>query len=164
MFDLVVKQIPSKLFLVGDGPERSGIEMLCRKLGISEQVRFLGKQDAVEDLLAISDLFILPSETESFGLAALEAMAVEVPVISSNAGGIPEINLQGKTGIMSNVGDYEDMAKNAVYILEDETRLKQFKKNAYAHARTFDIENILPQYEAYYQKVIRNYNDLEFMI
>jgi len=164
MFELVLKKIPSKLFLVGDGPERSGIEMLSRKLGISEQVRFLGKQDAVEDLLAISDLFILPSETESFGLAALEAMAVEVPVISSNAGGIPEINLQGKTGFMSNVGDYEDMAKNAVYILEDEGRLKQFKQNAYAQARTFDIENILPQYEAYYKKVIRNYNDLEFMI
>jgi L-malate glycosyltransferase len=164
MFELVLKKIPSKLFLVGDGPERSGIEVLCRKLGISEQVRFLGKQDAVEDLLAISDLFILPSETESFGLAALEAMAVEVPVISSNAGGIPEININGKTGFMSNVGDYEDMAKNAVYILEDDIRLKEFKKNAYAHARTFDIENVLPQYEAYYQKVIRYYNDLEFMI
>lgn len=164
MFELVLKKIPSKLFLVGDGPERTGVEILCRKLGISEQVRFLGKQDAVEDLLAISDLFILPSETESFGLAALEAMAVEVPVISSNAGGIPEINIQGKTGFMSNVGDYEDMAKNAIYILEDEHRLKQFKKDAYAHAKTFDIENILPQYEAYYQKVIRNYNDLEFMI
>ncbi len=164
MFDLVLKKIPSKLFLVGDGPERSGIEVLCRKLGISEQVRFLGKQDAVEDLLAISDLFILPSETESFGLAALEAMAVEVPVISSNAGGIPEINIQGKTGFLSPVGDYEDMAKNAIYILEDEARLKQFKKNAYAQAKTFNIDNILPQYEAYYQKVIRYYNDLEFMI
>jgi len=164
MFELVYKKIPSKLFLVGDGPERSGIEVLCRKLGISDQVRFLGKQDAVEDLLAISDLFILPSETESFGLAALEAMAVEVPVISSNAGGIPEINIQGKTGFMSNVGDYEDMAKNAIYILEDEDRLNQFKKNAYAQARTFDIENILPKYEAYYKKVIRYYNDLEFMI
>lgn len=164
MFDVVLKKIPSKLFLVGDGPERTGVEILCRKLGINEQVRFLGKQDAVEDLLAISDLFILPSETESFGLAALEAMAVEVPVISSNAGGIPEININGKTGFMSNVGDYEDMAKNAIYILEDEGRLKQFKKDAYAHAKTFDIENILPKYEAYYQKVIRNYNDLEFMI
>ena len=164
MFELVLKKIASKLFLVGDGPERSGIEVLCRKLGISEQVRFLGKQDAVEDLLAISDLFILPSEAESFGLAALEAMAVEVPVISSNAGGIPEINIQGKTGFMSNVGDYEDMAQNAIYILEDEARLKQFKKNAYAQAKTFNIDNILPQYEAYYEKVIRYYNDLEFMI
>ena len=164
MFELVFKKIPSKLFLVGDGPERSACEVLCRKLGISEQVRFLGKQDAVEDLLAISDLFILPSETESFGLAALEAMAVEVPVISSNAGGIPEINIQGKTGFMSNVGDFEDMAKNAIYILEDEQRLLEFKANAYAQAKTFNIDNILPQYEAYYEKVIRYYNDLEFMI
>jgi len=97
-------------------------------------------------------------------LAALEAMAVEVPVISSDAGGIPEININGKTGFMSLVGDYEDMAKNAIYILEDEARLKQFKKNAYAQAKTFNIDNILPQYEAYYQKVIRYYNDLEFMI
>lgn len=164
MFDLVIKKIPAKLFLVGDGPERMSIELLCRSLGISDQVRFLGKQDAVEDLLAVSDLFILPSETESFGLAALEAMAVEVPVISSNAGGIPEINIQGKTGFMSNVGDFEDMAKNAVYILEDEARLKEFKKNAYTHAKTFDIDNVLPMYENYYKKVVSHYNDLEFMI
>ena len=164
MFDLVFKKIPSKLFLVGDGPDRMSIEILCRGLGISDQVRFLGKQDAVEDLLAVSDLFVLPSETESFGLAALEAMAVEVPVISSDAGGIPEININGKTGFMSPVGDYEDMAKNAIYILEDEARLKLFKKSAYAHAKTFDINNILPQYEAYYEKVVRYNNDLEFMI
>ncbi|MFN8322249.1 MAG: N-acetyl-alpha-D-glucosaminyl L-malate synthase BshA [Chitinophagales bacterium] len=164
MFDIVRKKIPSKLFLVGDGPERMGIEILCRSLGNCDDVRFLGKQDAVEDLLAISDLFVLPSETESFGLAALEAMAVEVPVISSNAGGIPEINIQGKTGFMSNVGDYEDMAKNAIYMLEDDARLKQFKVNALAHAQTFDIVNILPQYEAYYSKIISYYNDLDFMI
>lgn len=160
MFDIVRKKIPSKLFLVGDGPERMGIEILCRSLGNCEDVRFLGKQDAVEDLLAISDLFVLPSETESFGLAALEAMAVEVPVISSNAGGIPEINIQGKTGFMSSVGDYADMAKNAIHILEDETRLKQFKANALQHARTFDIVNILPQYEAYYSKIIAQHADL----
>jgi len=164
MFGLVHKKIPSKLFLVGDGPERMGTEILCRNLGICEDVRFLGKQDAVEELLAVSDLFILPSETESFGLAALEAMAVEVPVISSNAGGIPEINIQGKTGFMSNVGDFEDMAKNAIYILEDESRLKEFKRKALTHAKTFDIANILPQYEAYYNKVIAQYNDLDFMI
>jgi N-acetyl-alpha-D-glucosaminyl L-malate synthase BshA len=164
MFDLVLKKIPAKLFLVGDGPERMSIEILCRTLGNCEQVRFLGKQDAVEDLLAVSDLFVLPSEAESFGLAALEAMAVEVPVISSDAGGIPEININGKTGFMSPVGDYEDMAKNAIYILEDEARLKQFKKNAYTQAKTFDINNVLPQYEAYYEKVVRYYNDLEFMI
>ena len=164
MFDVVRKKIPSKLFLVGDGPERMGTEILCRNLGICDDVRFLGKQDAVEELLAVSDLFILPSETESFGLAALEAMAVEVPVISSNAGGLSEINVQGKTGFMSNVGDFEDMAKNAIYILEDEARLKQFKANALTHAKTFDIVNILPQYEAYYNKVISFYNDVDFMI
>ena len=154
MFDLVLKKIPAKLFLVGDGPERINVEILCRQLGNCEQVRFLGKQDAVEELLAVSDLFILPSETESFGLAALEAMAVEVPVISSNAGGLPEINIQGKTGFMSNVGDFADMAKNAIYILEDESRLTTFKKNALAHAKTYDITNILPQYENYYNQVI----------
>jgi L-malate glycosyltransferase len=154
MFDLVRKKIPSKLFLVGDGPERMSIEILCRSLGSCEDVRFLGKQDAVEELLAVSDLFILPSETESFGLAALEAMAVEVPVISSDAGGLPEINLQGKTGFMSPVGDFADMAKNAVYILEDETRLIQFKRNALAQAKQFDITNVLPLYEEYYNKVI----------
>lgn len=164
MFDLVRKKVPSKLFLVGDGPERMGTEILCRNLGICDDVRFLGKQDAVEELLAVSDLFILPSETESFGLAALEAMAVEVPIISSNAGGLLEINIQGKTGFMSNVGDFEDMAKNAIYILEDEARLKQFKANALAHAKTFDIKNILPLYEAYYNKVISHYNDLDFVI
>jgi N-acetyl-alpha-D-glucosaminyl L-malate synthase BshA len=155
VFDLVVKKIPAKLFLVGDGPERSNIEILCRQLGNCDQVRFLGKQDSVEELLAVSDLFILPSETESFGLAALEAMAVEVPVISSNAGGLPEVNIQGKTGFMSDVGDYEDMAKNAIYILEDEARLKEFKKNAFNHAKTFSIENVLPLYEAYYKKTIQ---------
>ncbi len=154
MFDLVLKKVPSKLFLVGDGPERMNIEILCRELGNCEQVRFLGKQDAVEELLAVSDLFILPSETESFGLAALEAMAVEVAVISSNAGGLPEINIQGKTGFMSNVGDFEDMAKNAVYILEDENRLKEFKKNALAQAKTFDIANILPRYEKFYNEIL----------
>lgn len=164
MFEIVHKAVPSKLFLVGDGPERMGIEMLCRNLKICDDVRFLGKQEAVEELLAVSDLFLLPSETESFGLAALEAMAVEVPVISSNAGGIPEINIHGKTGYMSNVGDYADMAKNAIYILQDDSRLKEFKHNALQQARTFDIENILPLYEAYYKRVITLHNDLEFAI
>ncbi len=163
MFDIVVKKVPSKLFLVGDGPERGNIEILCRQLGNCDQVRFLGKQDAVEDLLAVSDLFILPSETESFGLAALEAMAVEVPVISSNAGGLPEINLEGKTGFMSSVGDYENMAKNAIYILEDDHRLKEFKKNALAQAKTFDIKNVLPQYEAYYERVIAYHTEAELV-
>jgi N-acetyl-alpha-D-glucosaminyl L-malate synthase BshA len=159
----VLKKIPSKLLLVGDGPERMNIEMLCRELGNCNSVRFLGKQDAIEDLLAIGDLFVLPSETESFGLAALEAMAVEVPVISSNAGGIPEINIHGKTGFMSPVGDYDDMAKNAIYILEDEERLKLFKKEALLQAQRFDISNILPMYEKHYEQILQH-NDLEFMI
>ena len=121
---------------------------------MEDDVYFLGKQEAVEELLAIADLFILPSETESFGLAALEAMACEVPVISTNTGGIPEINIQGVTGYLSNVGDVEDMAKNAMLILKDEETLKQFKKNAIMQANKFSLENILPQYEAYYKKVL----------
>lgn len=163
MFDRVLQQVPAKLLLVGDGPERMSTEILCRNLGICEHVRFLGKQDAVEDLLAIADLFVLPSETESFGLAALEAMACEVPVISSNAGGLGEINVQGTTGFMSNVGDYEDMANRAIFILSDESRLREFKKNAYNHARTFSIENILPQYETYYERVLKS-KQVEFVI
>jgi len=163
MFDKVRKEIPSKLLLVGDGPERMSIELLCRQLGNCEHVRFLGKQDAVEDLLAIADLFLLPSETESFGLAALEAMACEVPVITSNAGGLPEIQIQGKTGFMSNVGDVHDMAKNAVFVLSDEARLKEFKKNAFAHAQTFSLENILPMYENYYETVFKS-SMMEFNI
>ncbi len=151
-------QIPSKLLLVGDGPERTRIEELCRQLGICEGIRFLGKQDPVEELLAIADLFLMPSESESFGLAALEAMACQVPVISSNAGGIPEINLHGKTGFLSNVGDVEDMAKNALMILSDDEKLKQFRHNAYEQAKRFDINNILPKYENYYRKVIEESN------
>jgi N-acetyl-alpha-D-glucosaminyl L-malate synthase BshA len=144
----------SKLLLVGDGPERNNVESICRTIGYCDDIRFLGKQDAVEELLAIADLFILPSEKESFGLAALEAMACEVPVISSNTGGLPEINIQGITGYMSNVGDIEDMSKNAIHILEDETRLNEFKANALAQAKQFEISKILPKYEDYYLKVI----------
>jgi N-acetyl-alpha-D-glucosaminyl L-malate synthase BshA len=164
MFDKVIKKIPSKLILVGDGPERMNCEMMCRELGNCEHVRFLGKQDAIEDLLAIADLFVLPSEQESFGLAALEAMACEVPVISSNAGGIPEININGETGFMSAVGDVEDMAQNAIFILSDEARLKQFKKNAFAQAKKFDITNILPVYEEYYNKVLNMSRDKKIVM
>ena len=154
MFDKVLPAIPSKLILIGDGPERANCERMCRDLGNCDDVRFLGKQDAIEDLLAIADLFVLPSEQESFGLAALEAMACEVPVISSNAGGLPEININGETGFLSNVGDVADMAKNAIYILSDEERLTKFKRNAYAQAKRFDILNILPIYENYYKQVL----------
>lgn len=153
-FALINKQIPSKLLLVGDGPERSHIENLCRDLGISKEVRFLGKLKTVEKVLAVSDLFLLTSETESFGLSALEAMAAGVPVISTNTGGLPEVNIHGQTGYLSNVGDVEDMAKNALAILQDEATLKAFKANAYQQAKRFDIEAILPQYEAIYNRVL----------
>ena len=147
--------MPTKLLLVGDGPERRTMEVLCREEKLCDGIRFLGKQDAVEELLAVSDLFIMPSSSESFGLAALEAMSCEVPVISSNAGGIPEVNIHNETGFLSEVGDVDDMAKNAIRILEDEDMLKQFRVNALKQARSFDLAAILPQYEAYYEKIIR---------
>ena len=131
------------------------MEALCRQLGTCDDIRFLGKQEAVEELLAIADVFIIPSANESFGLAALEAMACEVPVISSNAGGLPEVNIQGVTGFLSNVGDVDEMAANTIYLLSDDAVLAQFKKNALIQAKKFDIHKILPQYEQYYEKVIR---------
>jgi len=155
IFEKVYAETPCKLLLIGDGPERQNAEELCRKIGLCEEVRFLGKQDAVEELLAVADLFILPSASESFGLAALEAMACEVPVISSNVGGIPEVNIHGETGFHSELGDIEDMAKNAIYLLKNEDVLEKFRKNALKQAQTFHIDKILPQYENYYQKVIR---------
>jgi N-acetyl-alpha-D-glucosaminyl L-malate synthase BshA len=153
VFHLVNQKIPSKLLLVGDGPERTSIEMLCRELGVQQDVRFLGKLDVIEEVLSLADLFLLTSEKESFGLAALEAMACEVPIISSDAGGIPEVNIHGVTGYVSKVGDVEDMAKNAISLLEDDDRLNQFKHNALERAKEFDIENILPLYERYYEKI-----------
>lgn len=154
IFKLVHDALPCRLLMVGDGPERSNAERLCRELGIGADVRFLGKQDAIEELLAICDLFIMPSESESFGLAALEAMACEVPVVSSNGGGLPEVNIQGVTGFLSDVGDVADMARNAIRLLSDDEMLQQFRKNALAQARRFDIHNILPEYEAYYAEVL----------
>ncbi|MBK7855617.1 MAG: N-acetyl-alpha-D-glucosaminyl L-malate synthase BshA, partial [Bacteroidetes bacterium] len=152
-FDIIRKEIPSKLLLIGDGPERVGIEKLCREIEVCDEVRFLGKQDMVEEILSVCDLFLMPSESESFGLAALEAMACQVPVISTNSGGMPELNVPGVTGYMSAVGDVEDMAKNAISILKDDATLLKFKQNALARAKEFDIQNILPLYEQYYQKV-----------
>jgi N-acetyl-alpha-D-glucosaminyl L-malate synthase BshA len=154
VFSKVVKEIPSKLLLIGDGPERTNIEKECRQSQACEHIRFLGKQEAVEEILSISDLFILPSETESFGLAALEAMACQVPVISTNTGGIPEVNVNGVTGFMSNVGDVDDMAQHAIYILQDDERLLKFKHQALEHAKKFEIKNILPMYEKLYERVV----------
>ncbi|WP_026997808.1 N-acetyl-alpha-D-glucosaminyl L-malate synthase BshA [Flectobacillus major] len=153
VFHLVNQQIPSKLLLVGDGPERTSIEMLCRELGVQNDVRFLGKLDVIEEVLSLADVFLLLSEKESFGLAALEAMACEVPVISSNAGGIPEVNINGVTGFVSNIGDIDDMARNTIHILESDERLAKFKVNALNRAKEFDIANILPMYERYYEQI-----------
>jgi N-acetyl-alpha-D-glucosaminyl L-malate synthase BshA len=154
IFDIVSKEVDSKLLLIGDGPERQNLEQLCRELNLCDDIRFLGKQDAIEELLAISDLFLMPSSSESFGLSALEAMACEVPVISSNAGGLAEVNIHGETGYLSNIGDVEDMAANALKILSTDEIHQTFRKNALAQAKTFDIHNILPIYEDYYQEVI----------
>ena len=154
IYEKVSKRIRSKLLLIGDGPERKLMEDLSRQLNVCEGIRFLGKQEAVEELLAIADLFILPSENESFGLAALEAMACEVPVISSNAGGLPEVNIDGVTGYVCEVGDVVSMANRCIELMEDEKSLAVFRKNAFLQARRFDINHILPEYEKYYIDII----------
>ncbi len=155
IFLMIRKKIPSKLLLIGDGPERNEIESYTRSCSECNEITFLGKQEQIEDILPIADLFLLPSEYESFGLAALEAMAAEVPVISTNAGGLPEINVDGFSGYMSNVGDIEDMSKKAVHILSDEKTLRQFKANAITQASKFGIDKIVPQYETLYQRLIK---------
>ena len=154
IFDIVRKQIPAKLLMVGDGPERHRLEELCRELNTCHLVTFLGKVKDTERVLAASDLFILPSESESFGLAALEAMAAKIPVISTNTGGIPEVNESGVSGFLSNVGDVKSMAENALKILSDEVVLEKFKKGAYQQAEKFDLNAILPLYEKLYKRVI----------
>ena len=152
VFNKIRKKIPSKLLLVGDGPERNMCEELARELGITDDIRFVGKQQDMEDIFAIADLFLLPSEYESFGLAALEAMAGGAPVITTNAGGLPEIITNGENGFMSAVGDVEDMSRNALAILKDEATFEKFRKNAKATAQCFDIMSIIPQYEDLYQR------------
>jgi N-acetyl-alpha-D-glucosaminyl L-malate synthase BshA len=156
IFEKVRKELPVKLILVGDGPERNNVERLCRELNTCSDIRSLGKLTNPEQILACADLFLLPSETESFGLAALEAMAAHVPVISTNTGGLPEVNIQGETGFLSEVGDVEEMAKNAISILRDENTLAQFKVRAYQQAKKFDIHFILPLYEKLYAQVLKN--------
>jgi len=151
IFNKVSAEVPAKLLMIGDGPERLKAEQLCRKLGICDKVKFLGKLKVIEKMLSIADVFILPSETESFGLVALEAMASKVAVISTNTGGLPEVNIDGKTGYLSEVGDVNKMAKDTLSLLKDKDKLNAFKTNALAHAYTFDLPNILPQYEAVYQ-------------
>lgn len=155
IFAEVRKHISAKLMMVGDGPERPAAETLARELGVDEDIRFVGKQEQMEEILAVSDVFLLPSEYESFGLAALEAMAAREIVISTNAGGLPEINIHGVTGFMANVGDVAAMSAFAIEILKDENRLQQMKEAAYEQASKFDITNIVPVYEKLYSKYCR---------
>ena len=155
VFYKVKEQIPAKLLLVGDGPDRHKAEELCRELDICTSIRFLGKLDVIEEVLSVGDLFIMTSEKESFGLAALEAMACEMPVVSTNAGGLTELNIDGVTGYTNNVGDIDSMAKNILHILDDQN-FSDFKKRALERAKQYDIWKIVPLYEKYYEHVLRS--------
>ena len=159
IFEKVNKEIPSKLLMIGDGPERIKAEELCRELGLDTKVKFLGKLRVIEKMLAISDVFVLPSETESFGLVALEAMASKTAVISTNSGGITEVNIDGKTGFLSNVGDVDKMAKDTITLLKNPQLLESFKTNALAHANSFALKNVLPKYNAIYQSLCQEKNN-----
>jgi len=154
IFKEVNDKIPSRLMLVGDGPERPAAEDLCRELNLCDEIRFVGKQEQMEDILAIADLFLLPSEYESFGLAALEAMAAGVPIVTTNAGGLSEINIPGETGYMGDVGDVKTMGQQAIKILRDDKGGKKFKEKAAAHAQEYDISKIIPLYENLYEKFL----------
>ena len=154
IFYKIQEKIPAKLMMVGDGPEKEKAERLCTELGIEDKVIFFGNSNEIDQILSYSDLFLLPSETESFGLAALEAMAWSVPVISSNSGGLPEVNFNGESGYLSDVGNIDEMAENAIKILSNNETLKTFKESALAVAQQFDIKNILPLYEELYQKAL----------
>lgn len=156
IFNEVQKVMPAKLMLVGDGPEKEPAEKLCDELGLADKVIFFGNSNEINEILCFSDLFLLPSETESFGLAALEAMANGVPVISSNTGGLPEVNKEGYSGYLADVGDVETMAKRAISILEDDEILLKFKNNALKVAQEFDIQNIVPLYERLYKKALKH--------
>ncbi len=154
VFHRIQLEVPAKLLMVGEGPEREGAEELVRKLGIEDRVKFLGNSNEIDKILCFTDLFLLPSEAESFGLAALEAMVNRVPVVSSNAGGIPEVNIDGVTGYLSNVGNIADMALNGIKILKDDDTLKEFKDNAQREAGRFDIHKVVPLYEKLYERVL----------
>ncbi len=154
IFSLVREKIPSRLILVGDGPERSECERLCRELGIMEHVKFMGKQDSLPEILSIADLFLMPSQQESFGLSALEAMSCGVPVISSSVGGLPELNLHGETGYIAEFGDVERMAKYAVELFSEEKKYKLFQKNARERAEFFNEDKIIGYYEEFYDKIL----------
>ena len=153
IFAKVNREIPSKLLMIGDGPERIEAEQLCRQLGLEGKVKFSGKLRVVEKIFAVSDIFVLPSESESFGLVALEAMASKTAVISTNNGGISEVNIEGKTGFLSNVGDIDKMAEDTITLLRDPMMLERFKINALSQAKSFSLNNILPKYNAIYQRL-----------
>lgn len=155
VFAKMREKMECKLILIGDGPERPAMEELCRDIGLCDEIRFLGKQDAVEEILAIGDLFILPSQNESFGLAALEAMACELPVISTNIGGLPEVNTHGETGFLFDVGDVDGMANSAIQLLSNPTDLAKMKENAFNRSQEFKLEKILEKYIDLYEKVIK---------
>ena len=154
VFCEINKEIPSKLLFIGDGPERQTAEELSRSLGVQDAMRFVGKQDQMEDILAIADLFLLTSEYESFGLAALEAMASGVPVVSTNAGGLKEINIEGETGFLANVGDIKTMSRKAIELLKNDDTLNKFKARAAEHAKKYDIQYIVPIYEKLYERFL----------
>ena len=156
IFYKIQEKIPAKLMMVGDGPEKEKAERLCEELGIQDKVIFFGNSNEIDQILSYSDLFLLPSQTESFGLAALEAMAWSVPVISSNSGGLPEVNFSGQSGYLSDVGNVDEMAENALKILHNNETLQTFKDNALSVAKQFDIKNILPLYEDLYKKAIQD--------
>jgi len=153
IFEKVNKEKSSKLLMIGDGPERLKAEDLCRKLGVSRNVKFLGKLKVIENMLAISDVFILPSKTESFGLVALEAMASKTAIISTNSGGLNEVNIEGITGYLSEVGNVKKMANDTLKLLNDTNLLNTFKANALSHAKTFDVVNVLPKYKSIYEQL-----------
>ena len=161
IFEKINRKVKSRLLLIGDGPERYNIELLCRELEICDRVLMVGKIRDTGSLLGIADLFLLPSQTESFGLAALEAMGVSTPVISSNTGGIPEVNKEGYSGYLSEVGDIDDMAENGVRILRDDKVLNQFKSQAQKQAKKFGLDNILPQYEQLYEQTITEFKSAQ---
>lgn len=154
IFYEVRKKLEAKLLLVGDGPDRSDCEQLVRELEISEHVRFMGKQDALVELLSVSDIFMIPSQSESFGLSALEAMSCGVPVISSSVGGLPELNLHNETGYIAEIGDVDRMAKYAVDLLSDKKKYELFSKNARKRAEEFSEDKIVPQYEKFYEQIV----------
>ena len=154
VFYKIQQKIPAKLMMVGDGPEKAKAEKLCEKLGITDKVIFFGNSHEINQILTLTDLFLLPSQTESFGLAALEAMACSVPIISSNSGGLPEVNIHGVSGYLSNIGDVKEMAENALKIISDEDNLKLFKKRALEVAKHFSVERVVPLYENLYVQAV----------